>query len=183
MTRADALSEPIEKLRPAHGVAPNLTDYAAERARFTWEDARRRLDGLPGGRGLHIAHEAVDRHARGARQGRVAIRWRGRHGEVRDVTYAALGAETNRFANALQGLGVARGDTVFALAGRIPELYVAALGALKSGAVFCPLFSAFGPEPIRQRMTLGGARVLVTTTALYERKVAGCATRCRTSRT
>jgi len=79
MTRADALSEPIEKLRPAHGVAPNLTDYAAERARFTWEDARRRLDGLPGGRGLHIAHEAVDRHARGARQGRVAIRWRGRH--------------------------------------------------------------------------------------------------------
>jgi hypothetical protein len=44
---------------------------------------------------------------------------------------------------------------VFALAGRIPELYVAALGTLKAGAVFCPLFSAFGPEPIRQRLELG----------------------------
>jgi acetyl-CoA synthetase len=172
MNHAGARFAPIGKLRGAHGVAPNFTDYATERARFRWENARARLDGLPDGRGLHIAHEAVDRHANGARRERVAIRWRGRHGEARDVTYAALGAETNRFANALRGLGVARGDTVFALAGRIPELYVAALGALKSGAVFCPLFSAFGPEPIRQRLSLGDARVLVTTLALYERKVA-----------
>jgi acetyl-CoA synthetase len=38
--------------------------------------------------------------------------------------------------------------------------------------VFCPLFSAFGPEPIRARMAIGRARVLVTTEALYHRKVA-----------
>jgi acetyl-CoA synthetase len=61
---------------------------------------------------------------------------------------------------------------VFALAPRVPELYIAALGTWKARAVFCPLFSAFGPEPILTRMTLGHARVLVTTTALYERKVA-----------
>jgi len=48
----------------------------------------------------------------------------------------------------------------------------AALGTLKHRAVFCPLFSAFGPEPIRARLAIGGARVLVTTAALYERKVA-----------
>jgi acetyl-CoA synthetase len=170
--RDAARFQPIAKTGAARAAA-NLLDYARERERFRWDAARARLDGLPGGRGLNIAHEAVDRHARGARRDRVALAWRGRHGEIRDVTYGALGAETSRFANALRGLGVGRGDAVFALAGRIPELYVAALGALKSGSVFCPLFSAFGPEPIRQRMALGGARVLVTTRALYERKVAG----------
>ena len=80
---------------------------------------------------------------------------------------------TNRFANVLAGLGVGKGDLVCVLAGRIPELYVAALGTLKNRSVFCPLFSAFGPEPIRTRMEIGGARVLVTTEALYRRKVAG----------
>ena len=162
---------PIEKPR-AWRVAPNLVDYAAERARFRWADARRRLDGLPGG-GINIAHEAVDRHASGPRAERVAIRWRGRHGARRDLRYRELAADTSRFANALGALGIGRGDAVFALAGRIPELYVAALGALKNGSLFCPLFSAFGPEPVRQRLALGDARVLVTTTALYERKVAG----------
>jgi len=165
--------QPIVKAREQFRVQPNLLDYREERTRFTWEAARRRLDGLPGGRGLNIAHEAVDRHASGPRRDRVAIRWRGRHGAVRELSYAALAAETNRFANALRALGVGKGDAVFALAGRIPELYVAALGTLKNASVFCPLFSAFGPEPIRQRLGLGGARVLITTAALYERKVAG----------
>ena len=72
-----------------------------------------------------------------------------------------------------------RGDRVFALAGRIPELYVAALGTLKHRSVFCPLFSAFGPEPIRARLSIGGARVLVTTESLYKRKVEQSATSCR----
>ena len=48
---------------------------------------------------------------------------------------------------------------MFALAGRIPELYIAALGRLKNGSAFCPLFSAFGPEPIQQRLTIGEGKV------------------------
>lgn len=162
----------IVKRRGADGVAPNLPDYARARATFTWAAARSALDGLPGGAGLNIAHEAIDRHAAGARRDRVAIRWLGRAGAVRDYSYGELRALTSRFANALAGLGVQRGERVYALAGRIPELYIAALGALKHGAVFCPLFSAFGPEPIRARMTIGGARVLVTTETLYHRKIA-----------
>ena len=79
---------------------------------------------------------------------------------------------TARFANALEGLGVERGTRVFCLLGRVPELYVAALGTLKRGAVFAPLFSAFGPEPIQQRMEIGEGRVLVTSPRLYRRKVA-----------
>jgi acetyl-CoA synthetase len=162
---------PIHKVERG-AVPPNMGDYAAERAAFSWASARAALDGLPGG-ALNIAHEAVDRHAAGARRDHVALRWLGRRGERRDVTYAELAELTSRFAGALDALGVRRGERVFALAGRVPELYVAALGTLKHGSVFCPLFSAFGPEPVRQRLRLGDGRVLVTTAELYERKVAG----------
>jgi acetyl-CoA synthetase len=153
-------------------VPPNLADYESACRTFRWEDARAALDGLPGGGGLNIAHEAVDRHAAGARREHVALRWIARSGETRDITYGQLADLSNRFANVLGTLGVRAGDRVFALAGRIPELYVAALGTLKHRAVFCPLFSAFGPEPIRARLAIGGARVLVTTGSLYRRKVA-----------
>jgi acetyl-CoA synthetase len=58
------------------------------------------------------------------------------------------------------------------LSERIPELYVSVLGALKQGSVACTLYSAFGPEPIRQRLDIGDGRVLVTTERLYRRKIA-----------
>ncbi len=152
-------------------VPPNLRDYAAVVRDFTWAGARTFVDGLPGGAGLNIAHEAVDRHAAGARGGAVALRWVARDGRRLDLTYGDLRARTSRFANALAGLGVGPGDVVMSLAGRIPALFVAALGALKARAVYSPLFSAFGPEPIAARVRLAGARVLVTTDTLYRRKV------------
>ncbi len=148
-----------------------LGEYDAIRARFTWDEARSWLDGLPGGRGLNMAYEAVDRHATGAAGDRIAIRWLGRSGDRRDISYADLSAASARFANVLADLGMGRGDGVFLLAGRIPELYVAVLGSLKHGCVVSPLFSAFGPEPIATRITKGAGRVLVTTASLYRRKV------------
>jgi acetyl-CoA synthetase len=93
-------------------------------------------------------------------------------GGRRDVTYGALADLTSRFANVLDGLGVGVSERVFFLSGRVPELYVGVLGTLKHRSVACTLFSAFGPEPIRQRLELGDARVLVTTAGLYRRKVA-----------
>ena len=162
----------IVKPRSGWRVPPNVVDYEQARREFTWAEAAGWLDGLPGGRGLNIAHEAVDRHARGPAAGRTAIRWLGREGQVRDLTYAELARLSSRFANVLGGLGLRRGERVFSLAGRVPELYVTALGSLKYGAVFSPLFSAFGPEPVRQRLTLGDAKVLVTTPELYRRRVA-----------
>jgi acetyl-CoA synthetase len=153
-------------------VAPNVRDYERARAAFSWKRAGDALDGLPGGRGLNIAHEAVDRHAAGERADHVALRCHSRAGGVTDLTYRELAALTGRFANVLRGLGVRPGERVFAATGRIPELYVAALGTLKARAVFCPLFSAFGPEPMRQRLELGEAAVLVTTTAIHAQKIA-----------
>ena len=153
-------------------MAPNLADYETERRRFSWTLARAELEGLPQRGGLNIAHEAVDRHAAGPRSTVVALRWLGRDGTRRDYTYADLSQLSNRFANVLRGLGIARGDRVVTLLGRVPELHLTALGSWKLGAVFCPLFSAFGPEPIRTRLEKSGARVLVTTRTLYQRKVA-----------
>jgi acetyl-CoA synthetase len=163
----------IIKSRRDWDVIPNLHDYQEVRRTFSWEKAGRELEGLPGNQGLNIAHEAIDRHAAGSRASHLALRWLGKKGEVHDYSYVDLRDLTNRFANVLQHLGVAKGDRVFVLAGRIPELYIAALGTLKNRSVFCPLFSAFGPEPIRARMTIGQAKVLVTTESLYQRKVAG----------
>jgi acetyl-CoA synthetase len=135
-----------------------------------WAAARRALNGLPDG-GLNIAHEAVDRHARSARAQHVALRWLAANGAQRDFTFAELSKLSNRFANLLRSLGIAKGDVVFVLCGRIPELHAAVLGALKCGAVVSPLFSAFGPEPLKTRVNLGRGKVLVTTESLYERKV------------
>ena len=156
----------------APAVAPNMPDYERARREFSWDAARAALDGLPGGRGLNIAHEAVDRHVRAGRGGRVALRCLAVSGGRQEITFAALARATNRFANLLGRLGVTPGDRVFACLGRVPELVIAALGTLKSRAVFAPLFSAFGPEPLRARVAIGRPKVLVTAQSLYRQKVA-----------
>jgi acetyl-CoA synthetase len=167
-----AIPEVIGKTLGGGRVAPNLADYAAVYARFSWEAAAHELAGLPGG-GVNIAHEAVDRHAAGALANHLALRWLGKDGSRRDFTYRDLHDLTNRFANALRQLDIGAGSRVFVLAGRIPELYVAVLGALKNRCVASPLFSAFGPEPIHTRLSMGEGAVLVTTESLYRRKLAG----------
>jgi acetyl-CoA synthetase len=162
---------PILKQGLTGDFAPNMSDYDRERSQFSWDIARKWLQGLPGGRGLNMAHEAIDRHAAGPLGNRVAMRWISRMDARRDYTYGDLYRATNRFANVLQRLGVGKGDVVATLAGRIPGLYVAALGTLKNGSVYTPLYSAFGPDPIVSRMTIARARVLVTTDVLYRKKV------------
>lgn len=163
----------IKKNTASMAVQPNLLDYAQTRAAFSWENVRRELSGLPDGNGLNIAHEAVDRHAAGPLGERVAVRCLGKDGTVTDLTYGTLKERSNRFAQLLGRLGMTRGERVFWLAGRIPALYPVFFGTLKNRNVFCPLYSAFGPEPIFQRLERGNARVLVTTERLYQKKVAG----------
>ena len=161
--------------KPLRPGAPrsNLVDYAEAVGSFAWSDVRSELDGLPSG-GINIAHECVDRHAYGPNADRLALRFVAKKpGEaLSEMTYAELANASNRFANALRDLSVGAGERVFALCPRLPGLYVAALGTLKNRSVFSPLFPAFGPEPIKTRLALGSARVLVTTTSLYARKVA-----------
>ncbi|MBL8258444.1 MAG: acetate--CoA ligase [Candidatus Competibacteraceae bacterium] len=162
--------QPLYKSLASLEPEPQLIDYASARAGFSWAAARAELAGLPDG-GLNIAWEAVDRQVNEGRGDALALIWLGKTGERREISYAELARASNRFANLLERSGLGKGDRVCVLAGRVPELLVTALGSLKAGAVFCPLFSAFGPDPIRVRLAKSQARLLVTTALLYQRKV------------
>jgi acetyl-CoA synthetase len=159
---------PIAKDLRALTVAPHWREGEAA---LSWDAVRARLSGLPGG-GLNIGFEALDRPVREGRGEHVALHWLGAEGGQRRIGYDELRRLANRFANAITRLGLVRGDCLFVLAPRLPELYAAVLGAFKAGVVVSPLFPAFGPEPIATRMQLGGARALLTTPSLYARKVA-----------
>ena len=161
--------DPIIKTSESASTA-NLRDYDTACVDFSWDDARRLIDGLPEG-GLNIAHEAIDRHVLAGYGAQVALRWISKSGDRMVFTYQELSELTNRFANVLRSCGLEKGARIFSLLGRTPELYIAALGTLKAGCVFCPLFSAFGPEPIYSRMEIGGANALITTSRLYKRKI------------
>lgn len=148
-----------------------LTSYEALLSAFNWNDIQKGLDGLPNAQGLNIAYEAVVRHSENLNRSKVALRWVRKDRSIKDFTYSDLNIHSNRFANVLTQLGVTKGERVFTLAGRIPELYIAALGTLKKVAVFCPLFSVFGPEPIFQRLFRGDVKILVTTKELFDKKI------------
>jgi acetyl-CoA synthetase len=149
--------------------APNMADWGATRRAFSWDRVGEELGGTAGD--FNIARLAVDRHARGERAHRVALRFLSPGNEAQALSYADLQRLSNRFANGLRALGVGPGERVFILAGRIAPLYVAVLGSLKNGCVVTPLFSAFGPEPIATRIGIAQATVLITTEVLYRRKI------------
>lgn len=166
----------IRKTPEDCSVRPNLTDYEQARGQFHWSDVPALCEGMGPGR-CNIAYAAVDRHAQGPAATRTALRFitdLGWDGGIttRDLTYAELGRFTKRFTSALRSLGIDKGHRVFTIMNRSPELYIAMLGALRNGSVVSPLFSAFGPEPIATRVDIGQADVLVTTRAIYERKIA-----------
>ena len=117
----------------------NLADYDAAVREFSWQRARVRLDGLPGGRGLNIAYEAVDRHAAGParRRGGPALCGQGRRRQ-RAHLCRPRPADRAGSPTCCATSGVGQGDRVFSLLGRVPELYVAALGTLKNTSVFSP---------------------------------------------
>jgi acetyl-CoA synthetase len=146
--------------------------YEAEVAAFSWSDLAAQLGQGPG-TAFNMGWLAVDRWVESGRADRVALRCIGRNGSVRDVSYAELAAQAARFANVLGSLGVGVGDRVFVLLPRTAELFTAALGTLRNGSVLAPLYAAFGPDPLRTRLTLGEARVLVTTESIYRRRLAG----------
>ncbi|MEJ2468439.1 MAG: AMP-binding protein, partial [Campylobacterales bacterium] len=161
----------IRKTLSASAVSPNMADYEQEYAAFSWDAVEAAFDGLPSG-GLNIAHEAIDRHAEGPLADKPALIWLGEQGGERTFTYAQMKKESARFANVLASLGFEKGERIFTLSTRLPELYIAAIGILKHRSVMCPLFSQFGPDPILQRLERGDARGILTTRRLYEKKIA-----------
>ena len=156
---------------PDRRVPPNLADYEGVRRSFTWDEAAGSIAHLPLG-GVNIAHEIVTRWATGGRAAHPALQLVGLDGTASTLTFGDLEHRSNQFAEMMRRVGLGRGDHVFVALPRIAELFVAAIGIWKVGAVFCPLFTAFGPEPIRQRMQIGEAAAVVTTPTLYRRRIA-----------
>ncbi len=158
--------EPISKPAPEQfAVRPNLDDYERVRSSFDYERVIDELDGLPAG-GLNIGYESLDRHVAAGRGDKACILWEGKDGRSETYSYADMARLSNKFANVLQQLGVEKGDRVFVFMDRTPELYAAAFGTLKAGCIIGPLFSAFGPDAIRDRLENSGAVALVTTPEL-----------------
>ncbi|WP_026898255.1 acetate--CoA ligase [Daejeonella oryzae] len=152
-------------------VTPNLSDYEFLKNSFNWDREWQLMNGHAEKTGCNIAYQAIERHANGEIKDQVAIRCIQKDKTSKDFSYLELQNLSSRFANVLINLGIKKGERVFSLTGRIPELYISALGTLKTTAVFCPLYSVFGPEPIFQRLFKGDAKVLITTKILFEKKV------------
>jgi acetyl-CoA synthetase len=124
------------------------------------------------GQSLNIAEAAVSRHAQGLGRDRIALSWSDPEGSTHRLSFGQLEAKSSRMANLLVDLGIRAGDAVAILAGPGPELVATALGCWKHQAVFTPLFAAFGPEPIFERLNHCRARAVVTTEGLYRQKIA-----------
>src|SRR5215218_1955587 len=111
---------------------------------------------------LNASHNSLDRHVEAGRGDRVAYHWRGEEGEERDVTYADLHRDVQRFANALKDLGVEAGDVVGIYLPMIPEVVVAILACARIGAPDNVVFGGFSAESVRERMEFSEAKALIT---------------------
>ncbi len=111
---------------------------------------------------LNVAHNCVDRHVEAGNGDRVAFHWNGEEGETRDVTYADLHRDVQKFANALKDHGIEQGDVVGIFLPMIPEVAVAMLACARIGAIHNVVFGGFSPGSVRERMEFSQAKALVT---------------------
>ncbi len=159
---------PLEKW----AIPPNMANYDAMCDDFSWKQIENQLK-LPRTNGVNQASVCIDGHPPEVmkRNALIWIRKDSTTGQFKDETYTFedLKRETNRFANVLVQAGIEKGDRVFTFLERIPENYISIFGALKTGAVVGPLFSAFGPEAIKDRLQDSQARLVVTSPALKPR--------------
>jgi acetyl-CoA synthetase len=111
---------------------------------------------------LNVSYNCLDRHVEAGLGERVAFHWRGEEAEERDITYASLHADVQRFANALKDRGIRAGDVVGIFLPMIPEVVVAMLACARIGAVHNVVFGGFSAESVRERMEFSDAKALIT---------------------
>jgi acetyl-CoA synthetase len=111
---------------------------------------------------LNVSHNCLDRHVEAGNGDRVAFHWRGEEGEEKDITYADLLRDVQKFANALKDNGIEKGDVVGIFLPMIPEVVVAMLACARIGAPHNVVFGGFSVESVRERMEVSKAKALVT---------------------
>ena len=145
----------------AEKAADRVPDYSSFAAAFNLADITELLAGdLEAG--LNVCFECCDRHADADR---IALYWEGADGASSTHSFAELRDGAARFASLLTAEGVRPGDQVACMLPRIPELFITALGVWRAGAVYVPLFTAFGPKAIEYRLQRSAARLVVTDAA------------------
>jgi acetyl-CoA synthetase len=115
--------------------------------------------------------DILENLGRGDSADHIALRWCGKTEPPLSLTYRELDRQSGRFVGVLHALSSKKGDVVATILDRVPELYTAAVGIFRAGCVFCPLFPAYGPEPVFQRLQAGSARVLLTSVRYFQQKV------------
>ncbi len=122
---------------------------------------------------LNASVNCVDRHVAAGRGDKVAIPWVGEPAdETRDITYAELRDEVCRAANALAGLGVAKGDRVAIYMPMIPETVIAMLACARIGAPHTVVFGGFSADALASRVIDCGAKLVITADGGYRRGAA-----------
>jgi len=111
---------------------------------------------------LNVSANCLDRHLE-ERGDAPAIIWEGDDpSEQRTITYRELHREVSKFANALRGQDVHRGDVVTIYMPMIPEVAVAMLACARIGAVHSVVFGGFSPEALAGRIIDGNSKVVIT---------------------
>jgi acetyl-CoA synthetase len=123
---------------------------------------------FPGGR-LNLADNCLDRHLDAGRGAHPAVVWEGDDGRSRTLTYAELGTEVRRLANALRRLGVGAGDRVGIFLPMSPEAAIATLAVARIGAIYTPCFSGFGAGAVASRLSDCEATLVITADGFHRR--------------
>jgi acetyl-CoA synthetase len=118
---------------------------------------------------LNAAYNCVDRHVEAGHGDRVAIHWEGEPGDTRTLTYADLQSEVNRAANALESLGIRKGDVVAIYLPMIPEAAVAMLACARVGAPHSVVFGGFSADALASRIDDADAKLVITSDGGYRR--------------
>ena len=151
-------------------VVAGLVDYEKTYKEFSWETIKKEFSLTDNAKNkVNIAYEAIDKHAQTWRKNKVALYWEGADEICQKYTFLELKKLSDKCANMLRRIGVKKGDRVFIFLPRLPELYISMIAIAKLGAISGPMFSAFGPDAVRDRLQNSDAKVLITTPELKER--------------
>lgn len=163
----------IENATQANHPTPNLEHWDTFSSEFNWGKASEELAASapashPITKTINKAAFCVDHHD-AATQQKTALIWVNKAGDPTEFTFKELQEKSNQVANGLTELGIQPRERVFVYLDRVPELYISILGILKTGAIVGPLFSAFGPEAVLDRLQDSQATMLITSPILKKR--------------
>ncbi len=186
----DSLLHGEEPIRPPNWLARQAAiNYETERAETDphgfWDEKAREIEWMEpwhevlvfdpprhewflGGR-LNATVSLLDRHVHSERRNKAAIIWVGEDGDEQTYTYNRLYREVNRFANALKGLGVSKGDRVILYMPLTPEGIISMLACARLGAIHSVVYAGMGNQALKARILDAGAKVVVCADFTFRR--------------